>query len=116
MYLALSTHTPEASVWLIEDGEEIASKSWEAHRTLSDTLLKTIEEELTNQVKAGNRAVMFYLVQREDCAGFAVASDIDAVYAEGLAGAIGAGVEVYCYKCKLTPKQISLDTALSFER
>ena len=72
--------------------------------------------ELTNQVKAGNRAVMFYLVQREDCAGFAVAGDIDTAYAEALDGAIDAGVEVYCYKCKLTPKQISLDTPLSFER
>ena len=72
--------------------------------------------ELTNQVKAGNRAVMFYLVQREDCAGFTVARDIDMVYAEALANAIDAGVEVYCYKCKLTPKQISLDTTITFER
>jgi len=72
--------------------------------------------ELTNQVKAGNRAVMFYLVQREDCAGFTVARDIDMQYAEALANAIDAGVEVYCYKCKLTPKQISLDTTITFER
>ena len=48
--------------------------------------------------------------------GIGSVGDIDTVYAQALAGAIDAGVEVYCYKCKLTPNQISLDTPLSFER
>ena len=69
--------------------------------------------ELTDQVMAGNRAVMFYLVQREDCRGFAVADDIDAAYAKALADAMKAGVEVLCYQCKLTPKSISLDIPIS---
>ena len=69
--------------------------------------------ELTDQVTAGNRAVMFYLVQREDCRSFAVADDIDAAYAKALADAMKAGVEVLCYQCKLTPKNISLDIPIS---
>ena len=65
--------------------------------------------ELADQVMAGNRAVMFYLVQREDCRGFAVAGDIDVAYAKALTEAMMAGVEVLCYQCKLTPKNIVLD-------
>ena len=70
--------------------------------------------ELTDQVMAGNRAVMFYLVQREDCRSFAVADDIDAAYAKALADAMKAGVEVLCYQCKLTTKNITLDIPVIF--
>ena len=69
--------------------------------------------ELTKQVKAGNRAVMFYLVQREDCEGFAIADDIDTSYAEAHFCAVRSGVEILCYQCKLTPKRIDLDIQLS---
>ena len=69
--------------------------------------------ELANQVKAGNRAVMFYLVQREDCEGFMVADDIDISYAEAYNRAVRAGVEILCYQCRLTPNQIDLDTQLA---
>lgn len=68
--------------------------------------------ELANQVKAGNRAVIFYLVQRQDCEGFKIADDIDIRYAEAYSYAVKAGVDVLCYQCKLTPKQIDLDTKL----
>lgn len=52
MYLAIRTEQKEASVFLIEKGEVVADKTWEAHRTLSDTLLKTIEEILNSKNKA----------------------------------------------------------------
>ena len=71
--------------------------------------------ELTNQVRAGKRAVMFYLVQREDCRGFTLASDIDTNYAQAFSHALKAGVEVMCYRCKLSLKQIILDAPLSIE-
>lgn len=70
-------------------------------------------DELTEQVKVGNRSVMFYLIQRDDCEGFTVAGDIDPVYAEALTIAINTGVEVLCYQCKLTQKEIILDVPLS---
>ncbi len=64
--------------------------------------------ELADMVKEGHRAVMFYLVQREDAAVFTVAEDIDPTYAEGLQSAIKAGVEVLCYGCRLTPEVIEI--------
>ncbi len=68
--------------------------------------------ELAAQVADGQRAVMVYLVQRDDCDGFAIAGDIDPAYAAGLAQARAAGVEAICYSCKLTTEDIVLDKAL----
>ncbi len=68
--------------------------------------------ELANQVAAGDRAVMYYLTQREDCDTFTVADDIDPTYAEALETAMAAGVEVICYKCKLTPREIKVSSPL----
>ncbi len=68
--------------------------------------------ELANQVVAVDRAVMYYLTQREDCDTFTVADDIDPTYAEALETAMAAGVEVICYKCKLTPREITVASPL----
>lgn len=62
--------------------------------------------ELGDAIDAGNRAVMFYLVQRQDCSRFALAADIDPVYAEAFAEAKSRGVEAICYACELTPQLI----------
>ncbi len=62
--------------------------------------------ELSDMVADGHRAVMVYLVQRQDSKRFTVARDIDPAYGAALDHAIGAGVEILCYGCKLTPKQI----------
>lgn len=72
-------------------------------------------EELADMVRDGHRAVMFYLVQRQDCKAFTVAGDIDPAYAEGLAKARKAGVEVLCYDCKMTTKDIRVRSALPLE-
>ena len=71
--------------------------------------------ELANQVAAGDRAVMFYLTQREDCDTFTVARDIDPAYAAALEKAVAAGVEVIRYSCKLTPEGIQVISPLSLE-
>ena len=68
--------------------------------------------ELSDMVAAGSRAVMFYLVQREDCSFFSVANDIDPAYAAGLTEAIRVGVEVICYACRLTPNEIVIERSL----
>ena len=65
-------------------------------------------EELTAMVAAGHRAVMLFLVQREDCPRFTVAGDIDPAYAEGLAAARAGGVEALCYGCRLSPEEITV--------
>ena len=71
--------------------------------------------ELSDMVAAGARAVMFYLVQREDCDDFAIAGDIDPHYATTLDKALTAGVEAICYCCKLTTEAIELDRPLALE-
>lgn len=70
--------------------------------------------ELGDVIDAGNRAVMFYLVQREDCDGFQIAGDIDPDYAAGLKVAIERGVEILCYRCKLSTQAIVLDQPMEF--
>lgn len=68
--------------------------------------------ELAEMAKNGHRAVVFFLVQRTDCNRFAPAADIDPAYAESLAAAISAGVEVLCYSCRIEPNLIEIDRAL----
>ena len=71
--------------------------------------------EMADMVDGGARAVMFYLVQREDCETFAVADDIDPTYAEALETARARGVEAVCYACRLTPESIELDRPLPLD-
>ncbi|MBT3988922.1 MAG: DNA/RNA nuclease SfsA [Rhodospirillaceae bacterium] len=65
-------------------------------------------QELSDQVAEGKRAVMLYLVQREDCNEFSVAADIDPAYAAGLKAAKLAGVETLCYGCSVSPEAINI--------
>jgi len=60
-------------------------------------------------VAEGHRAVMVYLVQRQDCKNFSIAGDIDPTYAEALKVALDKGVEALCYSCKITTKGIVVD-------
>lgn len=64
--------------------------------------------ELTDMVAQGNRAVMLYLVQRQDCHWFEPAADVDPAYAEGLGRAVSAGVETLCYDCSISLDGISI--------
>lgn len=68
--------------------------------------------EMANAVAAGDRAVMFYLVQRTDCTHFALARDIDPAYAEAFALARAAGVEALCYTCAISTLGVTLDHPL----
>lgn len=70
--------------------------------------------ELTQMVREGHRAVMFYLVQRTDCAALSLAADIDGVYAAAFDQAIATGVEVRVMDCAITPKGVTLRDVLPF--
>ena len=65
--------------------------------------------ELADMVREGHRAMMVYLVQREDCTIFRVAEDIDPAYAKALTEAKAAGVEAVCYSCSLSPTEITVN-------
>lgn len=69
--------------------------------------------ELSNMVKAGHRAVIFFLVNRADCTSMGPASEIDKKYSETLASVAKAGVEVLAYRAQVTPKGIHIDRQLS---
>lgn len=62
--------------------------------------------ELSAMVAQGSRAVMVYLVQREDCKAFRPAAQIDPTYAAALAKAIDDGVEAICYTCHMSLDEI----------
>lgn len=64
-------------------------------------------ETLVRVKENGMRAVMLYFVQRMDVDSFAPAADIDPGYAEALAKAMDAGVEVLVVQAKVTPEEIT---------
>ncbi|MCA0042289.1 DNA/RNA nuclease SfsA [Celeribacter litoreus] len=65
--------------------------------------------ELSARIEDGDRAVMLYLVSRDDCDRFAPAADIDPVYAQAEKAAREAGVEVMVYPVSITPQGIAFD-------
>ena len=69
--------------------------------------------ELIRMVEEGHRAVMVYLVQREDCNRFRIAKDIDPNYAEAFSRAKKAGVEMLVYQCHLSEIEITVDKPLN---
>ena len=67
--------------------------------------------ELARVAAAGHRAVMLYLVQRTDCARFALAGDIDPAYARAFAAA--AGVEVLVFGTRISTDGVTLGSRLA---
>ena len=71
-------------------------------------------EALTQMVAQGHRAVMFYMVQRTDCAALSLAAGIDPAYAAAFARATKAGVQVLAYDCEIDPKGVTLRRPMPF--
>lgn len=72
-------------------------------------------DELADVAAAGARAVMLYVVQRDDCGRFRIAADIDPAYARGLARARAAGVEALCWTCAVSPEGIAFRRPIPVE-
>ena len=64
-------------------------------------------EALARMVGQGHRAVMLYLVQRDDADRMALAVDLDPAYAAAFAAARAVGVEAMALGCTLGPEGIS---------
>jgi sugar fermentation stimulation protein A len=62
--------------------------------------------------RRGDRAAILFIVQRGDCLRFEPADDIDRAYGMALRAAARAGVEVFAWRAKVTPRAILLDRAL----
>jgi sugar fermentation stimulation protein A len=70
--------------------------------------------ELAQMARAGDRAVLLFLVQRTDCSSVSIADDIDPKYAAAVAEARAAGVEVMAIGTAISPKGIQISAPLRF--
>ena len=70
--------------------------------------------ELMSVVAAGQRAVIFFCVQREDVHEVRPAAHIDPVYAATLHEAVAQGVEAIAYAARVSPQEIFLQRRLAF--
>ncbi|MBW1790175.1 MAG: DNA/RNA nuclease SfsA [Deltaproteobacteria bacterium] len=68
--------------------------------------------ELQAQVRQGDRAVMFYLIQRMDAEEFRPADRIDPAYGKELRRAVDNGVEMLAYDVSIDLKGIKLNRKL----
>ena len=66
-------------------------------------------KELINAKKRGFKAVLMFVIQRDDCNKFKVAEDIDPEYSKILKIAIKQKVKIVCYDCKFSSKGIKLN-------
>jgi len=69
--------------------------------------------ELQQQVRAGNRGVIFFLIQRMDAKALSPADQIDPAYGNELRIAFRNGVEVLAYDVSLDLEKIALNKSLS---
>ena len=71
--------------------------------------------ELARLARSGHRAVIFFLVQREDARRFRPADRIDPAYGRLLREAVHFGVEVLVYDVQFGPGRIDLNRLLPFD-
>ena len=64
--------------------------------------------------RKGFNAYILYLVQRNDCESFKIATDIHQDYKFILDKALKFGVKLLCYDCKLTNEEIKLNEEVKF--
>ncbi|MEL7464975.1 MAG: DNA/RNA nuclease SfsA [Pseudomonadota bacterium] len=65
-------------------------------------------DELAKMVEAGCRAVMLYIIQRDDCDKLRLAADIDPGYAAAFDAARAAGVEAIAYGTRISRSGVAI--------
>ena len=70
--------------------------------------------ELGALARAGERAVLLFLVQRGDCRAMVLAADIDPTYAAALTQARAQGVEIRAFSCGISPRGIDAGAEIAF--
>jgi sugar fermentation stimulation protein A len=71
--------------------------------------------ELATVAKAGQRAVMLFVIQMGSARTFTLARDIDPGYGQAFDRALSAGVEAHAYGCRLQASEIELMGRVPFE-
>ena len=62
----------------------------------------------------GYNIYIAFIIQRDDCNKFSIASDIDAKYSELLTIGIKNNLKILCYDCKFSSKGIKLNKKINF--
>ena len=68
--------------------------------------------ELINAKREGYKSYILFVVQRNDCKYFKIASDIDAKYSKLIKEAVKKKINILCYDCKFSSKGIKLNKPL----
>jgi len=71
-------------------------------------------EELMKASKKGYKIYIAFIIQREDCEEFVIATDIDQRYSLLLSKAVKKNLNVLCYDCKFSSKGIILNKKIRF--
>ncbi|HXV29634.1 MAG TPA: DNA/RNA nuclease SfsA [Sinorhizobium sp.] len=72
-------------------------------------------DELGDMAEAGHRAIMLYLVQRNDCGVLRICRELDPVYARAFERAAARGVEAYAVRCSVSPSAIVPAAAMTVD-
>ena len=72
-------------------------------------------KELLKAKKKGYDIYLFYVVQRDDCAKFELAKDIDPEYCELLKKAVKKKLKILCFNCKFSTKGIKLNREIKIK-
>ncbi len=70
--------------------------------------------ELIKASKKGYKIYIAYIIQREDCKKFVLASDIDPEYSKLLSKAVKKKLNILCYDCKFSLKGIKLNNKIKY--
>lgn len=68
--------------------------------------------ELINAKREGYKSYILFVVQRNDCKYFKIASDIDVKYSKLIKEAVKKKINILCYDCKFSSKGIKLNKPL----
>lgn len=79
----------------------------------SDRAIKHLKE-LEKEITKGNRAVMLYLITRDDANSFSPANHIDSRYGKALENAVKNGVEIIPVLCKVNPNEITFNKVVEY--
>ena len=71
--------------------------------------------ELVKASKKNYKIYILYLIQRDDCKSFTIASDIDPFYARALTKAVKKKLNILCYDCKFSLKGIKLNNKINLK-
>ncbi len=72
-------------------------------------------DELVDVVAAGNRGVMLFIIQRNDCSRFSISGDLDPNYARAFERALASGLEAWAVRCHITENGIHPDELVPIE-